>query len=110
MNSRQKGNIAEEKATRFLETNGYEIVERNFYTKFGEIDIIALKDNIYHFVEVKSAKSFDSIYNVTQSKLNKITKTLNVYIKKYKINLPYQIDVITIDNGKLEFIKNISFF
>ena len=110
MNSRQKGNIAEDKATRFLETNGYEIVERNFYTKFGEIDIIALKDNIYHFVEVKSGKSFDSIYNVTQSKLNKITKTLNVYIKKYKINLPYQIDVITIDNGKLEFIKNISFF
>ena len=72
MHTRYKGNIAENKAVEFLEDSGYEIVDRNFYTKFGEIDIIAEKDDILHFVEVKSGDSFQPIYNVTKSKLQKI--------------------------------------
>jgi len=110
MNSREKGNIAEDKAVEFLKNNNFEIRDRNFYTRLGEIDIIAKKDNIYHFVEVKSGKNFQSIYNVTPAKLKKIIKTMNIYLKKKRINNPYQIDVITIDNEKLKFIKNISMF
>ena len=110
MNSREKGNIAEEKAVEFLLSQKFEIIDRNFYTRFGEIDIIAKKDNVLHFIEVKSGQNFQSIYNVTPQKIAKITKTLNVYLKKYKLKNPYQIDVITIDNNNLEFIKNVSMF
>ena len=110
LNTRKIGNIAEDRAGRFLETNGYEIIDRNFYTKFGEIDIIVKKDNVLHFVEVKSGKNFESIYNITPTKMKRIIKSINLYLNKNKTNSPYQIDVITIDNGKLEFIKNISFF
>ena len=52
--SRVKGNLAEDKACKFLDENGFMLVERNFYSRFGEIDIIASKDEVLHFVEVKS--------------------------------------------------------
>jgi len=110
MNSREIGNIAENKAIEFLENQKFIIIDRNFYTKFGEIDIIAKKDNVLHFIEVKSGKNFQSIYNITPTKMKRIIKSIEVYLKKYKLQNPYQIDAITIDNGKLELIKNISFF
>jgi len=110
LNTRQKGNLAEDKSVQFLIQNGYKIIERNFYSRFGEIDIIAEKDDILHFVEVKSGDSFQPIYNVTKSKLQKIIKSLNLYLKKHKLNNFYQIDVITIHNEDLEFIKNITLF
>ena len=53
-NTTQKGREAEDFACAFLENNGYKIIERNFNTRFGEIDIIAQKDKTLHFVEVKS--------------------------------------------------------
>ncbi len=56
--SRAKGNLAEDKACKFLDENGFMIVERNFYSRFGEIDIIASKDEVLHFVEVKSGLDF----------------------------------------------------
>jgi len=110
LNTREIGNIAEDKAIEFLKINGYEIIDRNFYTKFGEIDIVAKKDNVLHFIEVKSGKNFKSIYNITPIKIKRIISSINVYLNKKKTNFPYQIDAITIDNGKLEFIKNISFY
>jgi len=110
MNSREIGNLAEDKAVEFLENNQYRIVERNFYSRFGEIDIIAMKDKIYHFVEVKSGNSFEPIYNITPSKLKKIIKTMNFYLKKQKINNAYQIDAIIVKNNSIEMIKNISMF
>ena len=108
MNTREKGNIGEDKAVEFLIKNNYQIVTRNFYSRFGEIDIIAKKGEVLHFIEVKSGNNFQPIYNVTYSKLQKIIKTLNLYLKKYKLNNPYQIDVITIHRGEIKFIKNIS--
>ena len=109
MNSKNKGNLAEDKAVKFLENLNYQIIERNFYTKFGEIDIIAKKDNVLHFIEVKSGKNFEPIYNITPTKLSRIIKTLNVYLKKNKLNNPYQIDAIIIKNN-IELIENISLF
>jgi len=110
MNSREIGNIAEDRAVKFLEDNQYKIVDRNFYSRFGEIDIIAVKDEIYHFVEVKSGESFEPIYNITPAKMKKIIKTMNFYLKKNKIILPYQIDAIIVKNEEIEIIENLSLF
>ncbi|WP_217619671.1 YraN family protein, partial [Helicobacter pylori] len=49
---RAKGLKAEEEACEFLKTLGFEIMERNFLSKFVEIDIIALKKGVLHFIEV----------------------------------------------------------
>lgn len=52
------GRIGEELAANYLVKNGFYILERNWRSKYGyEIDIIAFKDNILHFVEVKTRRS-----------------------------------------------------
>ena len=59
--SREKGDFAEKRAIFFLEELGFKIIEKNFYAKkLGEIDIVALKDNIYHFCEVRSASDYET--------------------------------------------------
>ena len=44
MNKRKKGSLYENRAAEFLERNSYEILEKNYYGRHGEIDLIALKD------------------------------------------------------------------
>ncbi len=107
--SRHKGDIAEQKAVKFLQKKGFKIIERNFYAKnMGEIDIITKKDDIYHFVEVKSGTDFEPIYNVTPSKLNKLIKSVNYYLKVKGLDVSYSIDVVTIQNEDIELLENIT--
>jgi putative endonuclease len=109
MNTRFKGKIAENKAIEFLKNKNFKILKTNFYTKFGEIDIIAFKDNVYHFIEVKSGKNFEPIYNITPNKLQKIIKSTFLYIKQHNINSAFCIDAVIIKNDNIEFIENITF-
>jgi len=44
---------AENRAVEYLKKNGYSIYERNFHSRFGEIDIVTFKDDILHFFETK---------------------------------------------------------
>lgn len=107
--SRAKGNLAEDKACEYLLQNGFYILERNFYSRFGEIDIIALKDDVIHFIEVKSGDDYEkAIQNITRSKLSKIIKTSEVYIKKNKITLDYQYDAIIIVLNEIYYLENIT--
>lgn len=49
----QKGKLYEEKVATYLQERGYQIIRRNYRCRWGELDIIAKRDNEYHFVEVK---------------------------------------------------------
>jgi len=107
--SRAKGNIAEDKASFFLEEHGFYVVERNFYSRFGEIDIIATKDNVLHFVEVKSGEDYESaIQNITPTKLSRLIKTANVYMKKNSLDIAFTLDAIIITPKLIEIIENIT--
>ena len=108
MNTRKKGLKAEELAIDYLKKNNYKIVATNFYSKFGEIDIIAYKDNVFRFIEVKSGVNFEPIFNITSSKIDRIIKTAKYYIKINKIKHPWCIDVIVIKD-KIDHIKNVTF-
>lgn len=107
--SRAKGNIAEDKAVSFLQERGFFIVERNFYSRFGEIDIIVMKDEILHFVEVKSADTYNlAIQNLTPTKLSRLIKTVNVYMKKNSLDIDFMIDAVVVTQKKIETIENIT--
>ena len=108
MNTRKIGNIAEDKACEYLTRQGYKIVERNFYTKYGEIDIIAYKNNVFHFIEVKSGKTFEPVFNITPAKLKRIIKSAEYYTKLNKIDSAFCIDAIIVKDG-IEHLVNISF-
>lgn len=106
--SRAKGDIAEDLAVKYLLDKGFVIIDRNYYARYGEIDIIALKDSLYHFIEVKSGKNFEPLLNVTQKKLEKIIKSVHIYLMNNNLDVFFCIDVITIKNGKIDFFANVS--
>jgi len=108
--TKEIGDKAEALAVKYLINLNYEIIEQNFYAKkMGEIDIIARKDNILHFIEVKSAKAdFDPIYNLTPRKLRRVINSTNYYLKIKNIDMQFCIDAIIIRRDKIDFIENIS--
>ena len=109
MNTKSKGNLAEDKACDFLENNGFKIIKRNFYFKGGEIDIIAFKNNILHFIEVKSGTSFEPVYNITQSKIKRVIKGAYIYMRQKKFtSTPFCIDAIIIKENSIEHLQNIT--
>lgn len=97
-------------------SEGYEILASNFYSGFGEIDLIAYKDNLLLFVEVKARTS--SKYGhphefVTIRKRNKILKTAKYYLSQNPFShksehINYRFDVISImlASGETEWYPN----
>ncbi len=106
--SRATGDQAERVASLFLGSKGCMIVDRNVSCRLGEIDIIAQKDGVLHFIEVKSGKNFEPIYNITPSKLKKLIRTIEWYIKKNRIETPYQLDAVIVRGEICEWVQNIT--
>lgn len=108
--SRFKGDIAEQKACDYLKSQGFEIIEQNFYAKkLGEIDIICKKDNTYHFIEVKSADDYEiAINNITPQKLSKLKRSVEYYLQKKSLEIDFCIDAIIVVNEEIEFLENIT--
>lgn len=102
------GQSGEKQAEKFLVKSGYSILERNFRCRFGEIDIIAFKDGVTVFVEVKTRKnsSFGMGYeSVTQKKMEKLVLTAQAYFAS-KTETASRFDVISIDGGEVTHIIN----
>jgi len=109
VHTKAKGNIAEEKGAEYLQARGYKIIDRNVYNRFGEIDIIALKANVLHFVEVKSAMSYEqAVNNITRSKLQKLNRAIQTYLQQKKYSLDYCIDALIVVEEEIEWIENIT--
>ena len=107
-----KGFYFEEIAKRYLVDNRFVILDINFLCKFGEIDIIALKNGVLIFIEVKGRKNVDFGYPreyVTPTKIKKIISTANYYLMKKKYdNVSCRFDVIEIinDTKEINHIEN----
>ena len=109
MFSKAKGDIAEAQAAKYLQKRGFKIIQTNYFAKkMGEIDIIASKAKVYHFIEVKSGIGFDPIYNLTPNKLHKIIKSTQLYLKEHKIQANFCIDALIIRDQEIEFLENIT--
>lgn len=109
MHTKAKGNIAEDRACEYLRSHGCRIVDRNVYNRFGEIDIVMFKENVLHFVEVKSGISYESaVHNITRSKLQKLTRTIQTYLQQKKLNCDYCIDALIVSDEGIEWIENIT--
>lgn len=107
--SRAAGDAAEQQAVAFLRTQGFRIVERNVSSRFGEIDILAMKGDVLHIVEVKSAPTFEqAAANITPEKIRKILMTADVYMKKHRLTLDYVLDAVIVTGGNCELLENIT--
>ena len=77
------GEIGEQLAADMLSNSGYRIVKRNFLIRDGEIDIIAIKNGVMHFIEVKTRTGDEFGYPadaVTTNKKKRIKKAANAYL------------------------------
>ena len=118
LDNKKIGKKGELLAEKLLERNGYEILERNFHTRFGEIDIVAIDGDTLTFVEVKTRigdKFGKPEEAVGKKKIQAITKA-GEYFRLIRKDLPEaeRIDVVAIElsgEGRLlrkEIIKNAS--
>jgi putative endonuclease len=85
-------------------------VERNYFArKLGEIDIIAQKDEVLHFIEVKAGRAeFDPVYNVTPAKLRKVINSAHYYMKIKQLDMAFSIDALIIREEEVEFLENVT--
>lgn len=115
LNRRQKlGKTGEALAERHLRQKGYQILERNYRNKLGEVDLIARDNGTLVFVEVKTRRT-DSYGSprlaITPQKQKKLSITALAYLKQTRqINCKARFDVVLIntagDSPEIETIQN----
>lgn len=84
---RKIGNNAENLALQYLKKNSLKLIKQNFNSKFGEIDLIMLDNNVLVFIEVRyrTQNKFGlSVETVDIFKQQKIIKTAQLFLQKYK--------------------------
>src|SRR3989344_597429 len=98
------GDAGEEAATMFLMKQGHNILDRNYRKKWGELDIVAKKGNIIHFVEVKSVtrgtgeSEYDPEENVHPWKRKRLSRAIETYLLEKRIgdDMNWQIDLYSV--------------
>ena len=110
MYNREKGYFYEERAMEIFKEKGYEILEKNYYTKVGEIDFISMKDEMLVFVEVKYRKNSNYGFaeeSVTQAKLKRIINASLNYISEVNWNEGCRYDLVAINGEEIIWVKNL---
>ena len=129
--SQKIGKIGENIACKYLIKHGFTLLEQNYTKKWGEIDIIAQKDETIHFVEVKSMSQhlakdtaqnesigsqnfFRPEENVHPWKQKRLRRTIETYLIHKRIgNTQWQFDVLLVfldldtKKARVEKIENI---
>ena len=103
--SYHKGQEAEGWAVDFLVRQGFKIIERNYHSPFGEIDIIAQEGRALVFVEVRMRNEADQIHpleTISRGKQNRLMRTAQMYLAGLKDEyLQCRFDIVAIieENG-----------
>lgn len=110
-NKRKIGFEMEEEAAKFLISCGYEILERNFYTRFGELDMVATQEGCLVFVEVKYRKTAAYGYPeeaITAVKKNAMRKAAQYYLYLHQNfdGKPCRFDLVSILGDKFQIMEN----
>ena len=109
------GDSGEKKAALFLVEKGFEIIIKNYrFHKSGEIDLIAKKDNLLLFTEVKTRKTpafGGALYSISKSKQRTIKFVAKQFLHEnpefYSKQITCRFDLISIENDKIEWVQDI---
>jgi putative endonuclease len=116
MKRRETGMLGERLASEFLEENGYQILDKNYRCRDGEIDIIARLEDTLIFIEVRTKRSSRfgiPEESITPVKMERLRKVAAHYCQNHD-NLPssWRIDVVAIEVNntgrisRIEIIEN----
>ena len=109
--NRAKGRYYEAQAEAFLKSQGYQILEKNYWTRFGEIDLIAQDGEYLVFVEVKYRRdegSGNPLEAVTPAKQRVICRVASYYLYThgYGEDMPCRFDVAAVLGKQVSLVKN----
>lgn len=109
--SRKTGFAYENKAAEYLEKKGYQIVQHNFYTRFGEIDLIARDGAYLVFVEVKyraKSRGGHPLEAVDLKKQGRIKRAAQFYFLRHGLpeDIPCRFDVVGILKEDIYHVEN----
>jgi len=110
---RHLGSEKEQMAAEYLQENGYQILHRNFYSRYGEIDLVAREGNVLVFCEVKYRKNVRRGYPVeavSPQKLLRMRKTAEYYCLRYRVpsDQAKRFDVISILGDEIRLYRNVT--
>lgn len=112
--SRKKGNEGENIACMLLETLGFTIIDRNFYTRQGEIDIIVQKGNTTHFIEVKTSYGpYNPAENFHKIKLARFIKAVRLYCYIHKISdelIEIDLALVNMRDRRFNLVNNANLY
>jgi putative endonuclease len=107
------GRYFESQAVNYLKNSGHELVFRNFYSPYGEIDIITVFKNKIRFIEVKFLSRVAKIYPIEKVNISKLRKIFFsiAYLKRFTKIRNYQVDSVSLyfKNKKLiiEYLEDL---
>ena len=107
-----KGAEYEERAERYLKNLGWEILERNYRCRRGEIDIIAREGKELVFVEVKGGRTLsfgDPAERFGRQKLRRILECAYYFLQRNNLKLHFRIDLVVVREEEIEHFRNLGF-
>ncbi len=112
MKTQSKGKAGEDKAAAYLEQKGHVIIKRNFYNRYGEIDIISLDGDELVFTEVK-ARQRDietALSSISRSKRRKLSKSAMLFLTAHDeygdFVTRFDVIVLTDDPDQIYHLEN----
>ncbi|MEC8155231.1 MAG: YraN family protein [Pseudomonadota bacterium] len=103
------GQGGEAAAKKFLRAQGYEIVDSRWSCSAGEIDLIARRNRLFIFVEVKTSRSIDqAVIRLSQGQQRRIVNAAQIWLSKHAFGPQYlfRFDAIFVgDGGQLKHIE-----
>ncbi len=109
---RQLGDFGERLARQHLLAHGYDVIETNFRTREGEIDLIARRDGVLIFVEVRTRRGTamgSAAESVDSRKQAHLLAVAHAYLQQHPTHGDLRLDVIAVDltpDGKLIAIQH----
>lgn len=111
--NRRLGQYGENLAAEFLMKRGCQIIDHNFNTPYGELDLIAKSGDEILFIEVKTRTNITYGYPeiaVDAKKLAHLQKAIRIYLDQHRLNINWRLEIISIELDKLKKTAKIKRF
>lgn len=108
--SQQSGQAGEDVALGYLQKEGLTLLERNFSSRAGEIDLIMQDRDTLVFIEVRKRSRRDfggALASITRAKQQRLIKTAQLFLQKTRKNPACRFDVVALDGDSITWLKNV---
>jgi putative endonuclease len=112
--TKNRGDYGENITCGILESFGFTIIQQNYFSRQGEIDIIAARNGVIHFIEVKTTYGeYNPAENFHKTKLKRFLKTVNVYCYKHHVSdevIEIDLALVNVKHRRFNLIRHANIY